>query len=312
MWFLWWIMGLLFSSNDETLHVIHGTAQGTTYRIKYLSVDSMVAKREIDSIFQVIDASLSLYQSGSLVSQFNRDGRVKMDAHMQRVIKAALDVYKKSGGRFDVTVRSLSLLWKQQQPSGKALREARKRTGSSQLRIIGDSLIATRAGVQIDCNGIAQGYTVDVLVEYLQQKGVTQLMVELGGEIRTLGKGQGGRTWRIGIESPMGGVGQYYPVERVIALEAEAVTTSANYRQPKHILDPLHGKPVRNGMASVTVIASDAMTADAWDNALFVMGWKDALAYLQHDSSLSVYMVYQDTKGRYRDTSSPGFKARLR
>lgn len=313
MWLLWWIMVLLLSSEDETVQVIAGSAQGTTFSIKYLSVDSMVSKREIDSIFQVIDASLSLYQSGSLISQFNRDGRVKMDLHMQRVIHTAMEVCEKSGGTFDMTIRSLSLLWKQQQrPSRKALREARKRTGASGLRIIGDSLLATQPGVQIDCNGIAQGYTVDILVDFLRQRGVLQLMVELGGEVRTIGKGPSGREWRIGIESPKGGVGDFYSVERVIALGNKAVTTSANYRQPKHILDPLSGRPLHNGMASVTVIAKDAMTADAWDNAFFVMGWKKTLAYLQRDTSLSAYMVYQDKEGRYRDTSSPGFNAYLR
>lgn len=313
MWLLWWILGSMFSSEDETLRVLSGKAQGTTFSIQYLMKDSVVSKREIDSIFGVIDASLSLYKPESLISTFNRDGRVKMDVHMQRVLQAAQQVYTKSGGRFDVTVRRLSLLWKEpQQPSGKALRAARDLTGSSFLRISGDSLVALRKGLQMDCNGIAQGYTVDVLVDFLRKKGINDLMVELGGEIRTLGRGAGGREWRIGLESPIGGSGNFYPVERVIALEGEAITTSANYRQPRHIIDPLRGKPVNNGMVSVTVIARDAMTADAWDNAFFVMGWKDALDYIKQDSSLAVYMVYQDKRGRYRDTSSPRFKSYLR
>lgn len=303
----------MFSSEDETLHLLSGKAQGTTFSIQYLWKDSMVSQKEIDSIFDVIDASLSLYKQGSLISIFNRDGHVMMDLHMQRVMRAALEVYTKSGGRFDVTVRRLSLLWKEpQQPPEKALREARDLTGSHFLRIAGDSLVAMRKGLQIDCNGIAQGYTVDVLVELLREKGIVHLMVELGGEIRTLGRGPGGREWRIGLESPIGGIGNYYPVERVIALQGEAVTTSANYRQPRHIIDPLRGKPVGNGMVSVTVIARDAMTADAWDNAFYVMGWKDALEYIKQDTSLAVYMVYQDKRGRYRDTSSPRFTSYLR
>lgn len=313
MWFLWWILGSMLSSEDDTLHVLSGKAQGTSFSIQYVWKDSMISRQEIDSIFGVIDASLSLYKQESLIVQFNRDGRVKMDLHMRRVMQAALEVYAMSGGRFDVTVRQLSLLWKEhQEPSGMALREARDQTGSRFLTITGDSLVATRKGVQIDCNGIAQGYTVDVLVEFLRQKGIMHLMVELGGEISTLGKGPGGREWRIGLESPIGGSGNYYTVERVIALQGEAVTTSANYRQPRHIIDPLRGKPVSNGMLSVTVIAKDAMTADAWDNAFFVMGWNDALAYLKQDTTLAIYMVYQDNRGLYRDTSSPGFKNYLR
>jgi thiamine biosynthesis lipoprotein len=313
MWLLWWILGSMLSSEDETLHLLSGKAQGTTFSIQYVWKDSMVSLKEIDSIFGVIDASLSLYKQESLISQFNRDGRVKMDIHMQRVMQSALEVYAMSGGRFDVTVRQLTLLWKEhQEPSGRTLREARNLTGSRFLAIKGDSLLATRKGLQIDCNGIAQGYTVDVLVEFLRQKGIMHLMIELGGEIRTLGMGPGGREWRIGLESPMGGSANYYPVDRVIALWGEAVTTSANYRQPRHIIDPLRGKPVSNGMVSVTVIAKDAMTADAWDNAFFVMGWKDALASVKQDTSLAIYMVYQDKQGRYRDTSSPGFKHYLR
>lgn len=313
MWLLWWIAGLILSSKDDTLHLLSGKAQGTTFSIQYVSKDSVVAMQEIDSIFQVIDASLSLYKQESLITQFNRDGRVKMDMHMQRVVKAALDVSNLSGGNFDITVRRLSLLWKgQEKVSGKVLREARNQTGSRFLKITGDSLFALRKGLQIDCNGIAQGHTVDVLVEFLKQKGLAHLMVELGGEIRTLGQGPGGREWRIGLESPVGGERSFYSVERVIALQGKAVTTSGNYRQPRHIIDPQRGKPVQNGMVSVTVIAKDAMTADAWDNAFFVMGWKDALAYVQQDTSVSLYMVYQDKQGRYRDTSSPGFKPYLR
>jgi FAD:protein FMN transferase len=313
MWLLWWILGSMFSSEDETLHLLSGKAQGTTFSIQYLWKDSVVSQQEIDSIFDVIDASLSLYKQESLISTFNLDGQVMMDVHMKRVMRTALEVYTKSGGRFDVTVRRLTLLWKEpQQPSGQALREARDLTGSGFLRIAGDSLVALRKGLQIDCNGIAQGYTVDVLVEFLREKGIGHLMVELGGEIRTLGRGPGGREWRIGLESPIGRSGNFYPVERVIALQGEAVTTSANYRQPRHIIDPLRGKPVNNGMISVTVIARDAMTADAWDNAFYVMGWKDALEYIKQDTSLAVYMVYQDKRGRYRDTSSPRFTSYLR
>lgn len=313
MWLLWWICGLLFSSDDEALFRISGKAQGTFYSIQYLAKDSMVSAKEIDSIFSVIDASLSLYQEESLISQFNRDGKVKMDAHMQRVIRAALQVYTHSGGRFDVTVRSLSLLWKAPQaPAAKALRKASRLTGSGHLVIKGDSLLTTRQGLQIDCNGIAQGYTVDVLFDFLRQRGIGSMMVELGGEIRTQGNGPGGREWRIGVETPVGGMGNYFPVERVITLRGEAVTTSANYRQPRHIIDPLLGRPVNNGMVSVTVIAKDAMTADAWDNALFVMGWKKALDHVQRDTSISVYMVYLDKHGRYRDTSSSRFVSYLR
>src|SRR6186713_1767665 len=108
---LFWYFILWFLQDDPSLFQINGRAQGTTYSIKYVSTDSLVSRTEIDSLFQAVDHSLSLYDTGSLISHFNKDGFVLMDAYMRDVLKASIEVYQASERGFDITTRSLSLLW---------------------------------------------------------------------------------------------------------------------------------------------------------------------------------------------------------
>ncbi len=314
MWILLWCWCGWVMKEEPRVWLIQGRAQGTTYTIKYLSQDSVVSAASIDSIFRSVDASLSLYQENSRISRFNREGRVEMDVHMKQVVLAALDVFKQSGGAFDITTLPLSQLWRSYRlqqgpaPTARELRRARQVTGSGLIKVEGDLLLAKKRGVNIDCNGIAQGYTVDVLFHFLESRGIHDLMVEVGGEVRAGGSAAGGRDWRIGVESVSGGGAGIYSITKVIRLQQRSVTTSGNYRQPGHIIDPKKGSPVKNDMISVTVVAEDAMTADAWDNAFFVMGWKKSLLKLREQSGLQVLMVFRDEQGMLRDTSTAGFK----
>lgn len=310
MWLLWIL--LAWWGNEEPRWIrIEGRAQGTTYMVRYHGSDSTVVRHALDSLFRQVDASLSLYDSNSLISRFNREGRVLMDGPMRDVVSKAMAVNQASEGCFDITVRNLSLLWKNQEkgqwPSKAAIRRALRLTGTVSLNVRGDSLFASRPGVRIDCNGIAQGYTVDLIMEHLRRRGVERMVVELGGELRVYGPGPEQDEWRIGIESPASVADGFHPVEMVIGLRDRSVTSSGNYRQPGHIIDPIHGRPVKGDLVAVTVVAHDAMTADAWDNALFVMGRERALKLLRRHPELEVYMVYKDERGRYRDTATAGF-----
>jgi FAD:protein FMN transferase len=324
----------------ERLFRISGRAQGTTYSISYMHADSIVSIKEIDSIFRAIDLSLSLYEPKSLINQFNKKGEVRMDEHMQSVVIKSLLAWKESGGCFDITVKSLVDLWgfgvqgrdkipglKEEGqnitwkiPSRAAIRRALKITGSQWLRIMNDTLMATKKNVQINCNGIAQGYSVDVVFRYLEEKGLKDLIVEIGGEIRAGGKNADGVFWRIGVESPSGITENWHPVDQIIDLDNRSVTTSGSYRkyfiqkgrQYTHIIDPLKGRPVDNGIISVTVVAPDAITADAWDNGFFVMGIDSAFATVKQHPELELRIIYSDSSGNIRDSATAGIKSALR
>jgi FAD:protein FMN transferase len=266
---------------------LEGRAQGTTYTIKYIGVDSIIKQKSVDSIFKVIDQSLSLYHPNSLINQFNANGKVQMDFHMHQVIEKALEVNKISGGAFDITVKPLVDLWGfgvkknfSSIPVATEIQKVLQVIGSKNLVIKKDSLFALKKGVQIDCNGIAQGYTVDVIAGFLEQNGLKDFMVEVGGEIKVLGKNGMGENWKVGVEAAEIIAGEWHPINSIIELNDEAITTSGVYRnffnfkgeRYSHIINPKTGFPVKNKIVAVTVIAENAITADAWDNALMVMG----------------------------------------
>jgi len=311
---------------QRNFYEIKGQAQGTTYSIRYLYSDSVVSKAEVDSIFKAIDLSLSLYKKESLINLFNRNGSVRMDEHMKNVVERSLAINKSSHGGFDITVKTLVDLWgfgvsgKKAIPSTKQIKKALSVTGSNLIFIKNDSLLARKKNVQIDCNGIAQGYSVDLMFHYLEKKGIEDILVEIGGEVRVKGKNAEGGNWKVGLESPSGITEEWYPVNEVLELDSKAVTTSGDYRNffrdkgkmYSHIIDPRTGKPVNNGVISVTVIANDAMEADGWDNGFFVMGIEKAFATLQDHPELELRMIYLDKQGNIRDSSSVGFKKLLK
>ncbi|MFZ9661329.1 MAG: FAD:protein FMN transferase [Chitinophagaceae bacterium] len=300
-------------------HIIKGNAQGTTYFISYFHDSISVNKQKIDSIFEVIDHSLSLYQHNSLISIFNRTGNVIMDPHMKKVIEKANEVAAISDRAFDITVKPLVDYWTKngyKTSDRSSIKLIRKMVNYQYLQCQNDTLKSDRSGVKIDCNGIAQGYTVDILYEYLMSRGIENFLIELGGEIRCRGKKSNGEDWRIGMESPSQS-NYLFSGKKVLQLKGRAATTAGNYRkylesggeQLAHIIDPISGYPADNGIISVTVLADDAMTADAWDDVFFVKGLPWTKHWLEKNNFLELLILYLDEKGSIREFSSKGLKA---
>ena len=305
-------------------HVLEGFAQGTTYAITYYAVDSAATEEEVSRTLAEVDASMSLYVKESLINRFNRSKKgVIADWHLQQVVRKALEVYRDTGGLFDATVEPLVRAWGfgtqhiEAPPTPATIQALLAEVGSDKIHLHGDSLVKDRPGVHLDLNGIAQGYTVDVLAALLERHRIRNYLVELGGEIRVRGrKWPGGKLMRIGIERPDTGAMQPSGMQQVIRLRAGGVTTSGNYRKFKqwgslrsaHLIDPKTGTPFQNEMISVTVLARDALTADAYDNALMGMGLAKALAFLHHHRDLQAYLLYQRPDGTIADTATPGFQ----
>jgi thiamine biosynthesis lipoprotein len=316
-------------SNDlysQKSFVLEGNAQGTTYTIKYISSDSIVVKSEIDSLLNRIDQSLSLYNSQSLISLFNKSAvGIKYDHHLFNVVSHAIQTYGLSKGAFDITCKPLSLLWgfgkeANSLPSKEKIITALLSVGSNKLIFRNDSLIKLLPNVLIDCDGIAQGYSVDVIFDFLHHKGLSNFMVELGGEIRTAGFNLSQLPWVIGIENPNLNYDNEYMVTKKVAISNNAITTSGSYRKFKkigehyfsHIIDPIQGHPVNNGVISVSVIAKDAITADALDNAFMVLGIQKSFELQKNMPNVGIFILYQKKDGTIADTANAVFKSYLK
>lgn len=300
---------------------LQGRAQGTTYKIQYGHGAPVMTAGQADSIFREIDRSLSIYDTGSLISRFNRSREgCDVDSHLLKLVRLSKQYHASSEGAFDITVKRLAALWGfgpdagPGNPSEQEIKKAMKHTGMSLLVLQGTYLRKRRPEVQIDCNGIAQGYTVDLLADYLDQHGVQHYLVEVGGEIRLRGLNPSGQPWTVGVEAPQE-PGMPVQLAATIQPGSGAITSSGTYRNAvsaggkrvSHIIDPTTGYPVGNGMVSVTVWAADATTADAIDNILIVLGPAQIKPFLDAHPGVEAYWQYLLPGGKLVHAATPGF-----
>lgn len=313
-----------FARKDKDIrpYRLSGYAQGTTYQLTYYAADSLVSQEQTDSILVKIDSSLSLYKPYSLISQFNSSqSSIVVDVMLKEVVKKSLQIHKKTKGAFDITVQPLVQAWgfgakrMDSLPDPAQIKSLLRCVGSGHLRLKRNLLMKGKPCLGIDVNGIAQGYSVDLIADFLESKGITVYLVELGGELRIKGRKPSGEAMTVGVESPGDDASNPLPFMRTIRLTEGAVTTSGNYRKfyqnglkrVTHLIDPQTGYPIENEMISVTVVADDAITADGYDNALMNMGIKKALDFVKKQKNLEAYFIYHKTDGSVADTASAGF-----
>jgi thiamine biosynthesis lipoprotein len=317
------MLSAFFGQEEFKPYKLTGYAQGTTYAITYYSDGRAVTSLQVDSILKAIDASMSLYQSESLINRFNQSkSGVRVDEHFRNVVAKSLQVYHESRKMFDITVYPLVQAWNfgrvqaDSLPGDELIRLLNKHVGSDKLVRSRDSLLKTDPEVKIDLNGIAQGYSVDVLASFLEKCGINNYLVELGGEIRVKGvKKPGNERFTIGIQSPRNDGLDTESMETVLELYEGAVTTSGNYhkyymnggKKITHLINPLTGYPFQNEMISATVFARDAMTADAFDNVFMGMGVENSFKFLKSHPEMEIYLIYQRKDGSIADTASTGF-----
>jgi thiamine biosynthesis lipoprotein len=302
---------------------ISGKAQGTTYHITWYAHDSTFGQQQIDSILQKIDTSLSIYNPQSLITRFNNSNSgVAMDDHFRNVLNKSLDTYRQTNGIFDITVQPLVQAWGfgpkkiSGLPDSGAIRSLKACVSSLNLYTKGNTVFKKKPCTSIDMNGIAQGYSVDVIARFLESRGITNYLVELGGEIRVKGRKQPGlEKMKIGIEAPGENDFELSMISKIISVDSGAITTSGSYRKYyesegkkiTHLIDPRTGYPTQNELISVTVFAPDAITADAYDNALMVMGLQKALQFTEKRKDIAAHFIYRTPNGRIADTATGRF-----
>jgi len=241
---------------------------------------------------------------------------------MLTVVRKSIDTYQQTGGIFDITVEPLVQAWGfgpkkiTALPDSATIRALKKCVGSNNLVLKGAELLKLKPCIKIDVNGIAQGYSVDVVANYLEAHGVRNYLVEIGGEIRVKGHKQpGGEKMKIGIEAPGDNDFELTMISRIVAVDSGAITTSGSYRKfyesqgkkISHLIDPRTGYPSQNELISVTVFARDAITADAYDNALMVMGLKKAMQFVEKRKDMAAHFIYRTSKGAVADTATSRF-----
>ena len=316
-----------FSCNqhDRTIYV-RGEAQGTTYNITYSAPEKTNYKNEIDSLFKAVDQSLSTYVPGSIISRINRnDTGVVADKYFIDVFRKAQEISQQTNGAFDVTVAPIVNAWgfgftKRARIDSATIDSLLRFVGYQKIKLEGGAIVKTNPGMMLDFNAIAQGYTVDVLSSFLENKGINNYLVELGGEVRTKGKKNNGEDWKIGIDQPNETYTDGRPLKAIVSLKNKALATSGNYRKfyvengrkYAHIIDPHTGYPAKHNLLSATVIANDCMTADAFATAFMVMGLEKAKQFLSKDKQLGleVFFIY-DEQGTWKTYTSETLKERI-
>lgn len=321
--FLFPLIFSFFKGKDQREYTIRGYAQGTDYSVKYYATDSIVTKYTVDSILSVIDSSMSLYKSYSQINRFNEASQsLDLDPHFAAVMRKSFTVYKATKGKFDVTVAPLVQAWGfgpkriEKFPDSAAVRELLKCVGMNHLRLKGNRLIKSKPCIHVDLNGIAQGYSVDVVADHLLKKGLTSFVVEIGGELRMKGPKPDGSGMRIGIEGPALTANGEPVIRHVISINKGAITTAGNYRKYlqkgakkiAHLIDPKTGYPLDNALISVTIYAKDAVTADGYDSPIMAMDVQEALDFVASKKGMEAYIIYHKKDGSVADTLTKGFK----
>ena len=289
--------------------VVTGQAMGTTYAITANCPDRLPTAA-VAALLERIDARMSTYDEASELMRFNRGpvrDWVPVSRELVEVVAAAKQVAEHTGGALDPTVAPLVALWgfgasaMRETPDDAAVSVARELVGHRHVRYrrAPPALMKDRE-LSMDLSAIAKGHAVDRMADALRAAGCRAFLVEFGGEILARGTAPSGGPWRVGIDSPSG-VGR---MDEAITLRDAGLATSGDYRQyterdggrDAHIIDPRSGYPVRHRLASVTVVAESARSADAYATALMVLGERAGRRFA-NDAGLAALFIVRTEAG---------------
>lgn len=299
---------------DCVTHTLYGETMGTRWRVQLcasqrapLQALHAGVQAQLDSVV----AQMSTWEPDSGINRYNRAPAGSWHAlpdAFSTVLRCALEVAAASDGAYDPTVAPLIELWGfgangrgHRVPGNDAIANARAHTGWRRIGFDADTGRVQQPGnVALDLSAIAKGYGVDAAVSWLRAQGIAAALVDVGGELFGYGRKPGGECWRVLVEAAPDDEDDAPPC--VIALDGCAVATSGDHwhrfeadgRHYSHTIDPRNGRPVAHAPAAVTVIAADAMHADAWATALTVLGADAGLAFAETRGLAARYAVRSD------------------
>lgn len=317
---------------DRRLFEFRGPTMGTTFSVKVVTgpegLDSRARRdldRQIRADLERINTLMSTWDPESELSLFNRSTSVEpyaVSPETFEVFQWAMDLGRLTGGALDVTIAPLVDAWgfgpggrRDQPPDDDEIARLREATGPHHLELdaTGSTVRKARPDVRCDFSSLAPGYAADRLSNLLERKGVTDFLIDVGGELTARGRNDAGAPWQIAIERPLPG-GR--TIERIVSISDRAIATSGDYRnyyevngdRVAHILDPRTGRPVRHRLASVTVIDDLAVRADGLATALMVLGPDEGAALVER-LDLAALFLMRAPEGGFVERTSARFDA---
>ena len=315
----------------EELRAIYGNAFGTTYSIKaYSVIEDETLQAQVDSLVEGVNASISTYDPQSIISRLNRgDSSVVADHYFKEVLNLSRQVNRTTNGFFDPTVGSIgnALGFGPQKYNlivdNRVLDSLCQFVGLELVSINPESgAVVMAPGVYLDFNAIGKGYGIDVIGRHLEQIGISDYLVEVGGEIRAKGQNkQKNKSWVIGIESPE--VAQDgRSIDKVLELKNQSLASSGNYRKFRidsitgkkfvHTINPLTCRAEENAITSASVWAATCAEADAYATAIMAMGLERVQDLIRARPDLSIYYTYHDQNHQPQWFATPDLLARFK
>ena len=285
-----------------------GEAQGTYYSVQYYDRHGRDLQPQVDSLLHAFDLTASLWVDSSLLRRLNANTTDSVDALFTALLEHSLTINAYTGGAFDPRIGRIVQAWgfsfRQQQEPDSAELATMLRAARGSVSIDNGRLIKEDPATELDFNAIAQGYAVDLLAAMLERYGITNYLIDVGGEVIARGGKPDGSPWRVGIERPSADSISAPVVERAVELRDNAIVTSGSYRKYyerdgirySHTIDPSTGRPVQHSLLSVSVVDSLCWRADAMATAYMVMGLDSAKRFIaahpNGPGTKEVYFIY--------------------
>ena len=311
------------STQKSSYFVSDGFIQGTTYHIIYKYKTSL--GRLIDNQLHRFDTSLSAYIPESTISRVNNNQITETnDTLFLNCVRRALEISEITGGAMDITVSPLVNAWgfgfsKKEHINQQLIDSLKQFCGYRKLKIEGNRIIKSDPRIQLNANCLAQGQSVDFIAEMFESMGISDYMVEIGGEVRASGLNSHGQTWRIGVDRPIDDTTASLnrELQEIVALENRSLSTSGNYHKffvengvkYSHTINPATGYPVQSNLLSASIAGPDCITTDALATACMVLGTEAAAAMCDTLPGIDYYLIYSDSAGEFKTLISKGFEA---
>ena len=300
-----------------------GQIFGTFYHITYQNDSSI--QTDILAELQKVDNALSMFNKESIISHINRGENVETNEMFESVFNLAEKISDNTDGAFDITVAPLVNAWgfgfkTGNPPTKQTVDSLRAIVGYKKVKLVNHRITKTDARVMLDCSAIAKGYGCDVVARYLRNQGVTNYMIEIGGEIVAHGVNDKQTAWRIGVTKPTDdSLNINQELQTIIDVADKAMATSGNYRnfyykngrKYAHTIDPATGYPVQHSILSATVLTNSCARADAYATAFMVMGLERAQEVLARHKDMMAYFIYTDCEGRHAVWCSPALRDKM-
>lgn len=302
------------------IQLSEGSVFGTIYHLTYQSDKSL--QEGIDNALKEVDASLSPFNKESVITAINNNTSMDTNPMFVEVFTLAQEVSKETGGAFDITVAPLVNLWgfgfkNMNNVSQEKVDSLLPFVGYQKVKLVDGKIQKECPETMLDCSAIAKGYGVDAVGKYFESQGISNYMVEIGGEVRVRGFNPRGQLWHVGINKPNDDPASISTdIEQVIQITQLAMATSGNYRnyyekdgkKYAHTIDPHTGYPVQHSILSSTVLAQDCATADAYATAFMVLGMDEAKKVLKKHPELMAFFIYSDKDGEMKDWMTEGME----